>query len=319
MIKSFEFYQDLPKGDSLKSSSLLNREVELIKQFTCRSIKNDSTSICPCCNSTTVSNFFKKWDVNYLRCDLCGTIFSPLPSAEIERYHDYSALNQLRKSLEYQNDIENKRKVQWKEFNDWIYLRSFRYISKKTGYSILDIGNRYKGLQSIISSSKYCEKYVCVDSLTSDNTLESVEGLFDIVIINEKINHSKDVLNDLMPYISKLSPNGLLFIDLRGGAGFDILTIKENAPIFPFEHVCLPTKDGLINVFNRLNMNILDFSTPGMMDFRYVIDHKECVPSNDYFIKQLVDIEDPEVQADFQYFLQKSGLSSYIRLVVKKA
>jgi len=116
-----------------------------------------------------------------------------------------------------------------------------------------------------------------------------------------------------------MRPGGLLFIGTRNGAGMDILTLKgENDTIYPYEHVTLLSPEGLGVLAENSGFEILETSTPGLLDCEFVNDHINKNHSADLFFDYLFTHRGVHTRQSLQSFLQTNNLSSYLRAVLRK-
>lgn len=313
MIRSFEYYEYLPNSESLRNQDVLDSEMDLARQAILLS-PPIGKKMCNCvgCKSDDLKLFFIKWGVEYYRCMNCGAVCANVSEENIEYYSNYQPLNEYRTSVDFQNEISDKRANSWSEFVDWVYLRSCRYLGLEKKVRIADYGNRYVGLRNSISRIRNCISY---DSFIS--TRES-SGKYDIAICNDIIQRTCDPITLVSDISQNLNKNGLLIMNLKMGAGFDILALKDKARIYPYEHIFLPTEKTMNLIFRQCGFEVLEYSVPGQMDVRYVLDNKQYIQDTDLFLKQLINHSDSRVLADFQYFLQKSGMCSFMRVVARK-
>ena len=319
MIKSYEFHEYLPDGDSLRDPAHFSKELEIAKTAV-KNIKQSKKPPCDCivCGNPSES-FFKKWNVQYLRCPDCGTIFVNIDRDSVEKYKKNKEMITLRKSERYQKDIFEKRKNSWDELHDWIFFRTFRYLGKKEGLCGIDVGNRYYQLAELLKNSKMFSEYHLADSIIVEKKLEQLsDESADILMYLDMIQQSIDPLSDIKRLSSKIKVGGLLYMSIKIGTGFDILVLKEHARLYPYEHIFMPTIKSLEQLLNEAGFEILDESTPGQMDVGYVFSKKEYIDQSHLFIKNLMNAGDTRILNDFQFFLQKSGMSSYARIVARK-
>ena len=82
-------------------------------------------------------------------------------------------------------------------------------------------------------------------------------------------------------------------------------------------HMNIFSTEGIVKLFEDLNFEIIELSTPGMLDLNILennIDNIE-LPK---FIKDIILNRDSLVKEAFQEFLQRGRLSSYLRLLARK-
>lgn len=320
MLKAYDFskYKGAASMSKVNSFNLLENE---IAESLVKSIHADDNGPrsrkCTVCGSEDISVFFEKWGVPYFRCASCDSIFVSVSPDALTTYASNEELIRLRTSRDYQNEETSIRSIVWEELLDWVRFRTFRYIGRKSGLSIIDYGNRYKDFAFKILNSDFCSLYELRDSILQDVPSQHLIKA-DIIFYFNKIQQSLDPLSDLKDAFDALNDNGLLFFSTRIGTGFDILTLKNDAKIFPFEHVLLPSVDGLKKLLSDAGFTMLEYSTPGRRDVEYVHDHKDSISPDNLFVKYMIEHGDETAFAEFQRFLQKNGFSSHAQIVAKK-
>jgi hypothetical protein len=320
MTRSYEYYEHLPESDYLRNPKYFDKELEIAKGIVKRIPKRSvAVQECKGCGKGSVEVFFTKWDVPYFRCRECGTIFANAGAETIAEYNRDPELISLRSSEDYQKNITEKRKGSWSEIVDWVSYRSFRYLGKNKGLNVIDDGNRYSGLAEVMKVCGICSDYVITDSILSETTLNGVENVSaDVILCLDRLQQSANPVSDLKKLNSKLRIGGLLYLGLKVGTGFDMLVLKEHSNVFPYEHTFIPTAKSLELIMSESGFEILDESTPGMMDVTYVLDQKDHIDPSQTFVKSFMETADAKTLNEFQYFLQKSGMSSYARMVARK-
>lgn len=319
MLKAYDFSKYKGAASMSRINSFNKQENEIAESLV-KSILAEDVSYgtqCTVCGSDNTQNFFEKWGVIYYRCNDCNSIYVKASEESIEKYRGNETLIKLRTSDAYQEEETENRDLYWEELLDWVKFRTFRYVRKKNNLNIIDYGNRYRELVSRIKESDFCNKYELRDSILDDTKCDKIDKA-DIILYLNKIQQSLNPLKDLREAYESLDENGLLFLSTRIGTGFDILTLKSEAKIFPYEHVLLPSVDGLNNLLEKVGFTMLEYSTPGRKDVEYVHDHGEAINPDNLFIKYMMEHGDEIIFAEFQRFLQKSGFSSHAQIVAKK-
>ena len=125
---------------------------------------------------------------------------------------------------------------------------------------------------------------------------------------------------ELLERISqKLRLGGLLIVSCRAGSGFDILTLREaSESIFPLDHILLPSPKGIQVLLVQAGFDVLELTTPGLLDMKYVKRAKENIPKDQYFQRYIVEHGDEFFLERMQGFLQRNNLSSHLRCVARK-
>lgn len=268
------------------------------------------------CGEAAKREFFTKWGVTYYRCLSCFTITAGVAAATLESYKKSKALIEYRTSAQYQEEAGQWRNLNWDELIDWFKFRTFRYLDKKA-VKLIDYGNRYLLFADKIANSGLCESYELRESILEHKYFNAIETAEVVLYINN-FQQSIDPEGDLLKIGRDLKQGGLLFLGAGLGTGFDILMLKEHAKVFPYEHIFFPSLKLLCYLLRRTGYKVLDVSTPGRMDTVYVAQNADKILPNDYFIKYLMTHGDKETLQEFQRFLQKSGMSSYARIVAQK-
>lgn len=319
MLKAYDFSK-YKGAASMSRVNSFNKQENEIAETLVKSILAEDVSCgkqCTVCGSDDTVPFFEKWGVIYYRCNVCNSIYVKASEESLKKYKQNKDLINLRTSEAYQKEEMENRDLIWEELLDWVKFRTFRYVNKKDGLNIIDYGNRYKELVLRIRESDLCKKYELRESILDNIECDKIDKA-DIILYFNKIQQSLNPLMDLKEAYEALDENGLLFLSTRIGTGFDILTLKSEAKIFPYEHVLLPSVDGLKNLLEEVGFTMLEYSTPGRKDVEYVHDHVEAIVEDNLFVKYMMEHGDETAFAEFQRFLQKSGFSSHAQIVAKK-
>lgn len=317
MLKAYDFsrYKDLGRIGTNSFNKLENEIAEaLVKSISIEEVQDTG---CTVCDSSDTEKFFEKWGVIYYRCNECKSIFVKTSKEKLQLYKENKDLKQLRISREYQQEENEIRDLNWEELLDWVKFRTFRYSGKKNELKIIDYGNRYRELAERIRKSNLCGQYELRESIIEHVKCDKVTKA-DIVLYFNKIQQSLDPLSDLKEVYNSLDEDGLLFLSTRIGTGFDVLTLKGEAKIFPYEHILLPSVNGMEMLLKKAGFTMLEYSTPGRRDIEYVYEHRSAIDTKNLFLKYMIDNGDEQTFSEFQRFLQKNGLSSHAQIVVKK-
>ena len=277
-------------------------------------VENNRSSLehspCPACESDSSEFFAEFTGVKYLRCRNCLSIFTPVEREIIDRYRRYSPLRDFRASAKYQERSSEKREHIWNEMCFWIKFRISRYLGKKDGLSVVDIGERYEKLAQILSSVS--DKYQPIEYA------DEIKNPADVILYFNQMTFEPNPSKALKSIRQNLNPDGLLFLSTRVGSGFDILTLKGGIDnIYPYEHSFLPSTEGLEILLKKAGYELLELSTPGSLDMQYVVENGSKLDKKDLFARYLLEKTDESTLSEFQRFLQKSGISSHAQLVAR--
>lgn len=320
MLKAYDYIDFSPKLESLYDSEDLEKELK-IAEVAARKCSNGEvkTVSCPICGSTDVPLYFRKWGVDYLKCNECESVFANTKN-DITTYINDSELRKYRTSKEYQNKASQKRQLMWEETLDWIKFRTYRYTGSCKEKVIVDYGNRYEGFVNIIKTSSVTGEYHLKNSILNEDYVGEYSGFneADLILLLDVIQQSNDIRGIVKEVHETLKQGGLVFISTRIGTGFDILTLKEHSKIFPYDHVLLPSMRALCSILDEVGFEVLEQYTPGAMDIAYVKNKIDMIADGEEFVKSIIKKEDASILGEFQRFLQKSEMSSYARIVARK-
>jgi len=315
MLKAYDYVETAPNRSSIQAAERFNEELRLARAAVGRAIQMNAgdAARCPGCSGEKLTPFFTKWGVSYLRCEGCGSVFADVDDETLSAYRGDEVLQKFRRSESYQREAAQKRAGAWQEVIDWVIFRSFRYLKRKAGLRILSGGDRYTGFADLVQKSELCGTY----SVLPDEAGKAGDRAQIALSLNllQQTNHPEAHLAELN---RRLEKGGLLFLSARTGTGFDILVLREHAQIYPYEYVTLLSREGLANVLQKAGFALLDYSTPGYLDVGYVRDKRAYLPRDELFVRTLMAENDPVILGEFQRFLQKSGMSSYVHIVAEK-
>ncbi len=317
MLRAFDYTEYSYVRKNIQNRELFDREKCIAQKYVYSNPVKIRPEVCPVCGNSRLEYLFHRWDINYYRCQECGSIFVNVQEDAAAGYLENKELKSLRISSEYQKEAEDRRSNMWDEWIHWIKYRAYRYIGKNTELYVVDYGDRYQGLVDRLQGSGLCGRYVLTDSILEPGT-EEPEGA-DIVLYLNQLQHVVEPVSVLKRLSEQLKEDGLLLLSTRLGTGFDILTLKGGLDnIFPYEHIMLPSKEGLEILLDKAGFELLEFVTPGTLDIQYVLDNIERVEEGNLFAHALFKPENGPNLMDFQRFLQKAGLSSFGQTVARK-
>ncbi len=321
MLRSYQYTEKSYLSYSMQRDSLREKEQALARRFVeGNCIRRDQVRDCPICGSCSDRYFFTKWGVDYLRCGDCGSVFAVCDEKTAERYLSDGPLKELRTSNEYQEQMTASRQEVWKEFLDWVEVRAFRFLGRHRDLNILDVGNRFLGLSDLTMKSPLCCCYELRDSICDVQYGKIAPGEADLVFYNDVLKTEFAPERRLSAIKEYMKDDGLIFVGIRSGSGFDVITLKEhNTRICPYEHILLPSVKGVTTLLKNCGFDVLEITSPGVMDVKYVMDDLDKLGGNEEFVRQLLTEHNDTMLQEFQRFLQKSCMSSLVRVIARKA
>lgn len=320
MLRSFQYKEKSVMDYSMENNLFRDKEIEIARRFALsHSARRNMDMLCPVCGSQNRSYFYTKWNVDYLRCQECKSIYAVVEERLVNEYQNNGELLDLRKSDAYQKQITESRLESWQEFVEWVSVRAFRFMHRNSRLKVVDDGNRLRDYSECIRDSELCSVYELRNSIIGKSDFSVGEGDADIVFCLDQLQkrqHPDRYLKDLKKY---LKDDGILILNTRAGSGFDILTLKENNDkIYPYEHVLLPSVKGLTVLLNECGFEVLEITTPGVMDLKYVIECKDRLDPGEEFLRYLIEEAGTSTLQEFQRFLQKGCLSSFVCVIARR-
>lgn len=316
MLKAYDYADINQQITEIQKAELFRLEKAEALKFVLNHPTQMKKKECPICGSTRTAFIFSRWDINYLFCDECCSIFVSVENETIQQYLDVKEMKELRISADYQKQAEYRRGDIWDEFVMWAQFRLYRYLGKNINLDVIDYGNRYLGSVERFRKSGICGRYELRDSILSIETEKVVSA--DVILYMNQLQHEVDPISTLKELKKNLKEDGILILNTRLGSGFDILTLKGSMDsIFPYEHIMLPSKKGLEIILEKAGFELLEITTPGTRDMESVLRNQERIEESNFFVKYLLRTADKSTLADFQQFLQKSGLSSFAQAVAR--
>lgn len=274
--------------------------------------------ICPTCKANFSETAFRRLGFKYERCTRCGTLFlSPLPDKEklnilIPESQDY--LKELSETK-----LENYRRLKvYDQREDWLELNLGRINKEKLDIAVLN--NSYddilKGLDK--KSIRWKIQGLRVDQL---NKARNLTNGFDVVILIDVLEHTPGIQELFLTIIKMLRKGGKCFITTRSSSGMDIQILGgKSDTIFPLHHINLISVEGLKYITNIFHFNIIELSTPGLLDLQilrksFLKNQGEGTPE---FLKYIFTHRSKHLYENYQKFLQENLLSSHLRAILER-
>jgi len=333
-------FNDTGREVEFKPDLVFEEYLKLNKKDLERRFKNEKDLVlnsCPACLSDKKQNVFKKSGFQYVECRNCRTVYmSPGPKdVDIKRHYLTSNSARFwRDTLSKRTEGKRKEKIYAPRLQ-WIVDMAGEYLpAAKTIADLCDKNKDY--VQAFLDLQDFENKivinpYFDVEDIRADcGGLQVIDdlaeakkkkGLADIISAFEVIDCISDV-NGLMSGIKDLLvPGGLCFMTTISISGFDLQVLwNSSKTIFPLDRISVFSSEGLRLLFKRHDFEMLEYSTPGLLDLDIVRnaierDKKLDVPR---FIKTLLEKGDDKLYRDFQEFLQTNRLSSFVRVLLRK-
>lgn len=325
------------KEEDIRKREVFDQYLEMVKKDVNAFFGDRSAFLqisCPACGSQECTTQFNKSGFNYVRCNVCGTLFvNPRPSFELLSNFYIQSPSTKFWINEFFKPVAEARRVK-------IFRPRAEYVAQRFGsdpeWTVGDIGAGFglflEELSKIWSSSTLVAiepseemSEICkakgFESLPC--AIEDVTGWgekFDLLTSFELFEHVYDPQTFLRKIRELLRPGGRLLLTTLNGEGFDIQMLWENSKsVSPPHH---------LNFFNPRSMKILlekcgfaveEISTPGRLDWDIV----EGMIKNDgvdvgRFWDLLAKEGTESCKAELQEWISRNNFSSHIRIVAKK-
>ena len=326
------------KPDSIFERYLAMNAADIKKEFGNK--KNLISSICPACRSDEHKKAFVKSGFPYLECTNCGTVYmSPRPDDHDIRNHFLAAPSShyWQETLTQTTAEKRREKIYLPRFQ-WILDTCDEYLSGPK--IIADIHSKNINFtQELVKSKNFSKKIIAnpyFDPSSMDEPPHSSTNM-SIVLETREQKKERDRANvitafEVLDYTSDvdalmstirdlLSGDGLCFITTISISGFDLQVLWEHSEsVFPLDRINVFSYRGLKIFFERHGFDLIEFSTPGMLDLNIVEEAYRKHPGRRIprFIKTMIERNDEQLKKDFQMFLQVNKLSSFVRIVARK-
>lgn len=146
------------------------------------------------------------------------------------------------------------------------------------------------------------------------------DGYLDAALMFEALDRTVNPRELLERVKNSLKPGGLCFITCLLASGFEVQLLGEGSNIFvPPERMNIMSFEGMNRLIeDSCGFELLEFSTPGVLDITNVIDQLEEIDNSTFFDYLFKQRQDPALVESFQDFLQLNHLGTFGRLVLKK-
>ena len=274
---------------------------------------------------------FERDGFRYNRADACGSLFvSPRPKKEaLEEYYANSQASAYRVEHYSRATVEARRTHLTRVNAGWMD-QMIDETGNSEARSFVDIGTNSPAIFDEVKDLGLFDEMYSLNPLPGLEEECSARG---VTIIDEPIENVGAVtawhqlenqfspLELLQTAYEMLAPDGLFFFTTRTCDGFDLRMLWDKAPyIFVPEHLNLLSVAGLSQLVARGGLDLIELSTPGQLDLeltRHAAEQDKSIKLHP-FVAYLIEERDELAHADFQAFLQKHRLSSYVRVAAAR-
>jgi 2-polyprenyl-3-methyl-5-hydroxy-6-metoxy-1,4-benzoquinol methylase len=237
--------------------------------------------VCPICQSDQISYRYKRPDkllVN--KCYICSTHYvSPSPTFDAlnefySTYHanHYGLIGETPKDrfaeISYENPYDDIRIA---TLSSSLNLQGARVLDVGCGkgeflFKLKKLGANVEGIELDSSAVGFANKLGIKDIHTYDIELFEGNEIFDVVILNDFIEHPLDPMSIIHKSFSLLKKHGLLLIWTPNGDHLEIDPDKITLRV-DLEHMQYLGVDSIKYITNKYLFNIIHYETIGFRDF----------------------------------------------------
>jgi 2-polyprenyl-3-methyl-5-hydroxy-6-metoxy-1,4-benzoquinol methylase/ribosomal protein S27E len=292
---------------------------------------------CPACNSDKFVPTYKKFGLDYVSCNNCGTLYiNPRPSPEVlEKCYKESDVYAYWDKYIFPSSEKARREKMFKPRVDKLLEFCKKYNIATD--SILEVGAAYGTFCEEMTSKNVFKRIVAIEPTPGlaqtcrNKNIETIESpvekvsfpedkKFDVVVSFEVIEHLFSPVDFINQCKHFLKPGGLFVATCPNGKGFDFVVLKELCNSIDYEHLNYFNPYSLNLLLARCDFETLEILTPGRLDAEIVrkkILGGEFDVSNSPFLKQVLIDNWETVSIPFQNFLAENQLSSSMWIIAK--
>lgn len=320
------------RGSDLRPPGLLTRLRELSREESATYFGAPGAmegSDCPACGEAERQPAFDRTGFHYHVCQRCGTLYiSPRPTVSAMREYDQESRAGRYRAEYLSRDTASARRDVLRSRSSWVG-RLVDEVRGTSSGSYADLGTVYPALLEEVAGLDLFDSVAAVDPFPGlDPGLlppgvahgDSAPSGLSALTAFEQLERQPSPIEFLQRAVAMLEPGGLLFLTTRSASGFDVRILWDAAShIFVPEHLNLPTTEGMEALLDRVGLEVVELSTPGQLDLEIVQRaRREEGVALPPFAEYLLGNRDQRVHAEFQEFLQKSRLSSHLRVAAQK-
>ncbi len=292
---------------------------------------------CPACGGAERRPAFTKYELSYVTCTACATIYiSPRPSpAVLEDYYTNSENYAYWNAVIFPASEGARREKIFKPRVQRVVEICERYgvgrdlcVEVGAGFGIFceELGKlgrftRVVGIEPTPDLAKTCrERGIEVVELPVERV--DFRGMrADVVATFEVIEHLFEPRAFLERCAELVKPGGLLVITCPNGRGFDVEVMGPGSDTVDVEHLNYFNPRSLGDLVARCGFEVLEVTTPGKLDAELVrkkVLAGELSLAGQPFLQQVLVERWDDVGTAFQQFIADSGLSSHMWLVARR-
>lgn len=292
---------------------------------------------CPACDSKDSREGFEKLGFHYRVCEQCSSLFlSPRPTEEMQAaYSRQSEAVEFWSTHFYRETADARREKMFRPRAQQVGALAAQglvpaggtFADIGSGYGIfleelksLDLFGDIVGIEPAPGLAAVCrgKGFRVIEKMVEDVAEGEVRA--DLATAFEVLEHVFEPVRFLQAAAAVVRPGGILLFTTLTISGFDLQVLwNESKSIYPPHHINLLSVGGIRDLVRRSGLELVEISTPGRLDVDIVSGMAASNRSLPLprFVESLL-ASPPSVQEDFQLFLQRSLLSSHIRVLARR-
>jgi 2-polyprenyl-3-methyl-5-hydroxy-6-metoxy-1,4-benzoquinol methylase len=292
---------------------------------------------CPACDRAERSHAFRKYDLDYVRCTHCATIYiAPRPTpAVLEDYYTNSENYAFWNAVMFPASEPVRREKIFKPRVERLVDVCDRYgvgreliVEVGAGFGIfceemIKRGRfaRVVGIEPTPDLARTCRERGIEILETPVEKVDFSTMSADVVASFEVIEHLFDPRAFLVQCAKLVRPGGMLILTCPNGRGFDVEVMGPGSDTVDVEHLNYFNPSSLGALVASCGFEVLEVTTPGKLDAelvrKKVLAGEQSLAGQPFLAQVLVERWD-EVGGAFQEFLANNGLSSHMWLVARR-
>jgi hypothetical protein len=217
-------------------------------------------------------------------------------------------LPQLEWAQNFISQYLRERKLRIAEFlpSNWCYFQNARKVWPEAKYQLVD-----HLFDLVISKGEVS---------TADLYDNTSSNILDTALLFETLDRAVSPNEVLKKVKNMLKPGGLCFITCLLSSGFEVKVLEQESEIFtPPERMNILSYEGIVALIDKVTgFEILEFSTPGVLDIPNVVKHIDQLNDAAFYQYIFKQRQDTELVNSFQDFLQRNRLGTFGRIVLRK-
>jgi 2-polyprenyl-3-methyl-5-hydroxy-6-metoxy-1,4-benzoquinol methylase/predicted RNA-binding Zn-ribbon protein involved in translation (DUF1610 family) len=284
---------------------------------------------CPACGHAGHTRQWRKYELEYRRCEACGTVYvSPRPDpALLDEYYRSSSNYEYWNTVVFPASEDARRERIFRPRAERVvsYLRTGTLVDVGAGFGTfceeaarLGSFDRVIALEPEPHLAQTCREKG-LEVIEAPVERATIAGGVDVVTSFEVIEHLFSPRAFVEQCAGLLRPGGLLMLTCPNLRGFDVETLGTLSATVDAEHLNYFHPGSLAALLERCGFDVLEVLTPGRLDAELV--RKRALAGEvelEPFLRRVLIDEWERLGEPFQRFLAEHGLSSNMWIVGRR-